>query len=226
MNRFFFILCSFLFLNVQAHDIWIEPQNQGFSVLSGHDDSLEPYSPSKVKEIKAIIAKGLLPVYLKPQENRVDFTVEGKPVLITLYFDNGFWSKSADGEWFNLPKNAVSNPQKSTHAHKFGKTILQWEETAFSPVGQLLEIVPKNKENNELIVQVLFEGNPLSNASVFYDLEETGKETSVKTNEQGLAKIVLTHKGKQFISTEHKLKTAEVETDENSWAANLLFFEP
>jgi nickel transport protein len=212
--------------NVDAHDVWIEPQNQGFSVLVGHQKSVEPYSPDKVKDIKAFISKGLLPVYLKPQETQLDFTVEGKPVLITLYFDNGFWSKSPDGKWLNLPKTAVSNPQKTTHAHKFAKTVLRWEEMTFSPINQLLEIVPKKKEHNELVVQVLFEGNPLSNVSVYYDLADQGKESSVKTDEQGFAKIVLTHKGKQFVTVEHKLKTAEVETDENSWVTNLVFFEP
>jgi nickel transport protein len=220
MRRCFFFLFLFLTSTIHAENAWIEPQNQGFSVLYGQKTS-KPYPVEKVKEIKALITKGLLPVHLKPQDKQMDFNVEGKPVLITLYFDDGFWSKTTDDKWLNLPKNVVENAQKTTHAHKFAKTILQWQEIVFYPVGQLLEIVPRKREDGELIFQVLFEGNPLANATIFHNLIEQ----PLKTNEQGLAKIMLTPKEKHLISVEHTLKTAEVETDENAWTANILFFE-
>lgn len=220
MHRILFILLFLLNTTLQAEFAWIEPQNQSFSVLYGQKNA-KPYFIEKIKEIKARITKGLLPVHLKPQEQRMDFIVEGKPIFLTLYFDDGFWSKTSDGKWLNQPKNLVSDSQESIHTHLFSKTILQWEEIVFSPCGQLLEIVPRKREDGELIIQVLFEGNPLANVPIFHN----NAEQLHKTNDQGLAKIILNQKGKQFITVEHKLKTAEVETDENIWTANLLFFE-
>jgi nickel transport protein len=220
MRCLLFILLFLLNPSLQAEFAWIEPQNQSFSVLYGQKAS-KPYLIEKIKEIKARITKGLLPVHLKPQEQRMDFIVEGKPAFLTLYFDDGFWSKISDGKWLNQPKNLVSNAQESIHTHLFAKTILQWEEIVLSPVGQLLEIVPRKREDGELIIQVLFEGNPLENTSVFHN----NVEQPQKTNDQGLAKILLNQRGRQFITVEHRLKTAEVETDENIWTANLLFFE-
>lgn len=221
MYRCIFFTCLFFCLPLQAIDFaWIEPQESFFSVLHG-DKSSKPYPIEKVKEIKARITKGLLPVHLKPQEQRMDFTVEGNPVFLTLYFDDGFWSKTNDGKQINQPKNLLSNVQISSHLHSFAKTVLEWQDVAFFPVGQLLEIVPRKREDGELIFQILFEGNPLANAVIFHN----GTEQSQRTNDQGLAKILLNQKGKQLIKVEHKLKTAEVETDENIWIANLLFFE-
>jgi len=221
LMRFWLVLWFILFsATLQADLAWIEPQNQGFSVLYGQKES-KPYLIEKVKEIKARITKGLLPVHLKPQEKQIDFTVEGKPIFLTLYFDDGFWSKTKEGTWLNQPKNLVSNTQESLHKHFFAKTILKWEEITSFPVGQLLEIIPRKREDGELIIRVLFEGNPLANTTVFHN----SIEQSPTTNEQGLAKIILNQKGKQIVTVEHKLKTAEVETDENSWTANLLFFE-
>ena len=220
MRYTLFMLFFLLNIPLQAEFAWIEPQNQSFSVLYGQKTS-KPYPIEKVKEIKARITKGLLPVHLKPQEQQMDFIVEGKPVFLTLYFDDGFWSKTSEGKWVNQPKNLVSNPQENYHSHSFAKTILQWQEIVLSPVGQLLEIVPRKREDGELIVQILFEGNPLANVSIFHN----NVEQPQKTNDKGLAKILLNQKGKQFITVEHKLKTAEVETDENIWTANLLFFE-
>lgn len=220
MRHPLFMLLLLLNSTLHAEFAWIEPQNQSFSVLYGQKNS-NPYLIEKVKEIKARITKGLLPVYLKPQEQRMDFIVEGKPTFLTLYFDDGFWSKTSDGKWLNQPKNLISNSQESIHTHLFSKTILKWEEIVFSPVGQLLEIVPRKREDGELIIQVLFEGNPLVNVPIFHNYIEQPQ----KTNDQGLARIILNQKGKQFITVEHKLKTAEVETDENIWTANLLFLE-
>ncbi len=221
MRRYFFLFLFFLNSSVQAIDFaWIEPQDQSFSILYG-DKSSKPYPIEKAKEIKARITKGLLPVHLKPQEQQLGFIVEGKPVFITLYFDDGFWSKNSENKWLNQPKNLVSNVQESYHSHSFAKTILQWQEVVFFPAGQLLEIVPRKREDGELIFQVLFEGNPLANAVIFHN----GIEQPQKTNHEGLAKILLNQKGKQLLKVEHKLKTAEVETDENIWIANLLFVE-
>jgi nickel transport protein len=221
MHRPVFLLFYLLSTPLQATDFaWIEPQDQSFSVLYGQHSS-KPYPIEKVKEIKARIAKGLLPVHLKPQDQRMDFIVEGKAAFLTLYFDDGFWTTTTNGQLLNQPKNLVSNPQRSFHLHSFAKTILQWQEIAFLPIGQLLEIVPKKREDDELILQVLFEGNPLPNVSIFYNHVEQPK----KTNDQGLTKIVLNHKGKQFITVKHQLHTAEVETDENIWTSNLLFLE-
>lgn len=129
-------------LPAQAHDAWSEARGAGYAVVFGHDGKLEEYAPAKVKGLVALDASGApLKIAQTAAPDGVTFTVAGKPALVTLEYDNGFWTRTTEGQK-NLPKNEVVGALSASHAIKFGKTVYAWGPAATKARGQDLEIVP------------------------------------------------------------------------------------
>ena len=210
--------------SVFAHDAWIEAEAETYSVHYGHEKS-EKYAPEKIKEIQVIDSNNkLLPHKTTGEAGQaVKIIPEGKPALFTLSFDNGFWTKNQQGKWENKPKSQVKKSIESSHALKFGKSIVLWNEFSNKPRGQRLEIVPLNstapKANQAFAFQVFYDGEALSKAVITHN----SKETKIVTDAQGKASIVLTP-GKQRLGVEHRLPLiTDSEADSLSLEVNLWF---
>lgn len=211
-----------------AHDVWVEPRDGGYAVLYGHGAEQEAYDTLKVKTLTAIGPKGqTLPVSRRPGNGMASVTVkiEGAPSLTTMYFDDGFWTKTEAG-WKNLPKNAVQG-QVLTAAHyvQLAKTVVAWSPVVVQPQGLPLEIVPLSTAapapGKRLPVQVLWEGKPLAGAKIA--LPGPDKPAPAQTDAQGKASIPVIA-GHQIISVNHKIAAKdEPRTDDLSFTANLVF---
>ncbi|MEN3363310.1 MAG: hypothetical protein V7606_584 [Burkholderiales bacterium] len=207
-----------------AHDAWTEARGEGYAVVFGHDGKLEKYAPSKVKAIAAVDAKGAaLNVKQQTVAEVVTFTVAGKPVLATLRYDNGFWSKTTDGSK-NLPKNEVPGAISGSHAVKFGKTLYTWAPAVTKPQGQQLEIVPLSATapaaGKTMPVQVMWQGKPLAGAKV---VRADTDQAPVATDAQGKAAVAV-GTGRQMLTVSHKHDLAnDPRADTYSVSANLMF---
>jgi nickel transport protein len=171
------LICLMMFVitfSAFAHDAWIEKKDGQFIVVYGHIGKTEIYNPTKVKEVKAYGIDGSIiqvaisnesyPVILKPKE---------KPALITLFFDNGFWSKTPDG-YINKPKKEVPNAIESYHSIKYSKAILKWSDEFSKPLGMQLEICPlKNplslKPGDKLPLKVFLNGTAVEGVSIYVE---------------------------------------------------------
>lgn len=152
-----------------AHDAWIEPAGDGYAVRYGHEKA-EAYDPAKVKMLAAHAADGAsLPLERRTESDGLRFTVRGKPALLALHFDNGFWSKTAEGSK-NVPKTEAPGATHSVHSLKYGKFMLDWSPFTAKPLGQRLEIVPLAeavpRPGTVLAVRVLWEGRPLAGVKI------------------------------------------------------------
>ncbi len=216
------IACS---MPAHAHDAWIEAREAGYAVVFGHDGKLESYVPAKVKAITAVDGKGtVLRIKQAITADAVTFTVDGKPALITLHFDNGFWSKTTEGSK-NLPKSEAPGAISASHAVKFGKTVFAWSPVVLKPQGQPLEIVPLSATapvaGKSLPVQVMWQGKPLAGAKITRADDE--KRAPVTTDAEGKA-FVPVAAGRQILTVSHKHELAnDPRADSYSAAANLLF---
>lgn len=148
-----------------AHDAWIEPAGNGYVVRYGHEKA-EAYDPAKVKTLTAHGADGAtLPLQIRTDGDGLRFAVQGKPALLALHFDNGFWSKTASGSK-NAPKSEAPGATSSVHSLKYGKFMLDWSPFTVKPLGHILEIVPlaetPPRPGAMLAVRVLWEGRPLA----------------------------------------------------------------
>lgn len=207
-----------------AHDAWIEPREGGYQVVFGHDGKLEPAASAKVRALGAVDAKGIpLAVKAAPGDSpRV--TVAGAPAILTILYDNGYWSKTTEGSK-NLPKNEVPGALSASHAIKFGKTIVQWGPVATRAQGQALEIVPLDGEaprtGGQLPVQVLWEGKPLAGAKL--NSEYGDKVKDIIADSAGKASLPIA-KGRNGIAVGHKFNlTGDPKADVNSLSAILVF---
>lgn len=208
-----------------AHDAWIEPANGGFQVVFGHDGKLEVAAAAKIKAVAAIDAKGG-PLAVKPEAgDSPRLAVPPAPTLLTLHYDNGFWSKTTEGSK-NLPRNEVPGALSASHAVKFGKTVMQWNAATTKAQGQQLEIVPlasaAPRAGAVLPVQVLWEGKPLAGAKLKMS-EYTGADKERITDAAGKAELAVV-KGRNSVQVAHKVDLpGDPRADVLSVSANLIF---
>ncbi|WP_020656461.1 DUF4198 domain-containing protein [Massilia niastensis] len=212
-------------LSAQAHDAWTETRGAGYAVVFGHDGKLEEYDPAKVKQLAAVTGSGApLKVAQAAGSSGVTFTLAGKPALVTLNYDNGFWTKTTDGQK-NLPKNEVPGAISASHALKFGKTVYAWGPAAIKAQGQDLEIVPLSAKapvaGKPVEVQVMWQGKPLAGAKITRVIG--GPEISALTDASGKASLA-TVTGKQVLSVSHKQDLPnDPRAEVLSMSANLMF---
>lgn len=208
-----------------AHDAWVEPGNGAYSVRYGHGDKVESYVPEKVKALSAVSAEGAtLPVTIEKTGDSVRATVKGQAAIVMLHFDNGVWTKTADGSK-NLPKNEVAGALSATHSVKFGKTIVAWGPQAGKAWGQRLEIVPAAPDapaaGAVLPVTILWEGKPLAGAKVAR--ADYGKEKPIETDADGKVGVPVIA-GRQTVTVSHTLPLGnDPRADNDSVSANLVF---
>lgn len=210
---------------VHAHDAWTEAREAGYAVVFGHDGKLESYVPSKAKAIAAVDVQGAtLSIRETATADAVTFSVAGRPALITLHYDNGFWSKTTEGSK-NLPKNEVPGAISASHAVKFGKTVFIWSPVVLKPQGQRLEIVPLTATapvaGKLLPVQVMWQGKPLAGVKITRADDE--KQAPATTDVDGKAGVPVVA-GRQILTVSYKQGLAnDPRADTYSAAANLLF---
>jgi nickel transport protein len=178
-------------VSAYAHDAWIEPQGDGFVVNYGHE-KLEPYAPAKVKQLTALDAQGApLAVTRRDSADSVPFTVSGKPSLLLIHFDNGYWSQTTEG-MKNIPRTEAPGTTRSVHSVKFGKRVVAWSKVLTRPAGQPLEIVPLSenapKAGSSLKVRVLRDGKPAAGVTIGTS-EKDAEKRELKTDADGIAAL-------------------------------------
>nr|WP_145546491.1 DUF4198 domain-containing protein [Variovorax boronicumulans] len=205
-----------------AHDAWIEPGGGGFAVVFGHDGKLETALASKVLKAQAIDAAGqALPL----RQAGLKVEVQGKPSLLLLHYDNGFWSRTPDGTKSG-PMNEVPGALGGSHALKYGKTVQVWDAQASRPQGLPVEIVPQATQaptvGSQLPVQVLWDGQPLAGAVLSW--QEGGQDKDTKADAQGRASVPVA-KGRQMVSVSARRPLANDARADTLSVSSALVFE-
>lgn len=208
----------------RAHDAWVELAGPKHEIVYGHGSKTEAYATAKVKRVAAFDSAGKsLPASLATTGDRAFVDAKGRAAVLTVDFDNGFWSKVGD-DWKNVSKADAPGATESSHSLKFGKTVLAWGPAVTRPLGQRLEIVPvadaAPKAGGKLAVTVLFEGKPLAGVKLGKGGHDEGK--GVSTDAAGKA-VVDVDPGTQMLVVEHRLPYQGPEADKTTLAANLRF---
>lgn len=215
-----------------AHEAWLEPRPAGgFAVLYGHGEKKDPFDPAKVQALRAFDGAGrALPLTSRPEAEGLSLTVDrGTPALLTVFLDNGFWSRSAPGEPSrNVPMNQNPGATSGMHSLKTGKTVLAWSPAVTQPRGLRLEIVPTAatapRAGGLLPVQVLWDGQPLAGAKLGSGGHGPGLE--LVTDAMGRASVPVAS-GWQMVVASHELPlTGDPRADKVRWSANLFFSAP
>lgn len=215
------VLAALLGTAVQAHDAWIAPATGGFTVVFGHDGQLETALPSKVLKAQAVGATGqALPLKL----DGLQVAVDGKPSLLLLHYDNGFWSRTPEGTKSG-PKNAVPGAVSGSHALKYGKTVQVWDAQASRVQGLPVEIVPQTAQapaaGTQLPVQVLWDGQPLAGATLSW--QEGGRDKDTQADAQGRALLPVAKGWQMFSVSARRPIAGDARADTLSVSSALVF---
>ena len=155
-------------------------------------------------------------------DDAVQVQAPATAALLTVEFDNGFYSKTLRGT-VNKPMNEVPGATAATWALKTGKYLTQWGANAQKPNGLRLEVVPMTsvqpKAGDVLTVQVLWEGKPLEGVKVSKGEHDEG----VKTDATGKATYKVEAE-QNFVWTERRAKfEGDPHFDLLAVASNLVF---
>ena len=158
-----------------AHTAWLVKDarpNTWLLMFGGHQGKPEPAIPAKLKEVKALDARGrALKVGRAVSGSEVRVIVAGQPAMIALHYDNGIHTKTkAPGPSIEKPMNQVPGAASATFAEKYGKTIVLWVPLVTRPVGQPLEVIPvaaiQPRAGQPMRVQVRLNGRPAAGIKI------------------------------------------------------------
>jgi nickel transport protein len=187
--------CFLMFTNVFAHDFWLEKKDGKIFIVSGHDDKWDAYDPARVKEVKAFDSKGnILKIDVVRQKEAAYIVPKENLAMISVFFDNHFWTKTTDG-WKNITKREAVKQSlqilESGQSFKYAKYIEKWSDNFTMPVGSKMEIIPlKNplslKAGDVLPITVLLDGKPLEGASIYL---QGSHDVTAQTAKDGAAAV-------------------------------------
>ncbi|MFV0476713.1 MAG: DUF4198 domain-containing protein [Parahaliea sp.] len=174
-----------------AHTVWLEPLGDtkgSYQVLfGGHAGKLETLEYDKLKSVIAIDNDGNTSALVVNEQAHLQ--VPANTTLVSIHYDNGFWSRDAMGQSINKPMNEVSGADSATLALKYHKTIVNWNARTNQAIGQPFEVVPLNKEQpvagQPVKLQVLVDGQPAAGIALGH-----GEEGNIATtNNDGIAEF-------------------------------------
>lgn len=231
---------------VFAHDVWLtldgDAANRRVIVNYGHPDDRPPAFVDKVLDLVAIDADkttSLLSALSAAEANDHQVTAS-KPfadsghMLLAARYDNGFWTKLADGETRNVTRRLVTGAIESLWSGKFAKAI----SGPGAPFGQLLghdlELLPLSdpalvKSGETLRLRVLFRGKPLLGAAI----ERGDGVTAVPESEipkfitdaDGIAVVPIVNIGPHLLVIDHRVSPSQTpdQADVDLFNATLWF---
>ena len=220
----------------QAHGIWFAQRSNQLALIYGlgADDLDMIKRQPKVKSVTAYDDHG--------KEVSTQLTASGpllvvdtghQPAIVAGVLDNGLWSKTPDGEWYNKGKDEVPNATESMHTYKYAVRLLK---PLHGPVpilpGQKLQIVPVGDQLPEhmgkpLTVRVLFNGKPISGAEVQPDLLNDPDSVPLKTAADGTVTIKVRNQGLNVVVARFDSPPAEpAKANNDEHEATLSFVLP
>ncbi|MFT3803353.1 MAG: DUF4198 domain-containing protein [Burkholderiaceae bacterium] len=211
-----------------AHTMWLEPTGAAgqYRVLfGGHQGKTEPYPVAKVGPVRAWDAGGrALRVDRRdlPDGQGVQVSAAGA-VLLAASFDNGYWSKGADGKSRNVPMSQLPGAVSGVQALKYHKFIAGWSANVARPVGQPFEVTPvaesEPRAGEPMAVRVTIAGQPAAGIALAFG--EEGRDAV--TGPDGVATVTPRAGSNRLWAGQRVAVVGDPKTTERSIEYSLVF---
>lgn len=194
-----------------AHGIWTEQRYGHLEVVYGHGAEDEAYSPEKIKGVWAYDQHGAgVPVTVQRLGDHARLEPMAPPAIVTVALDNGIWSKNAKGETVNKPMAEVPGAVSASHSYKYSLAILEPHARLPDRLKMAMLIRPLKDPmeigvGNLLPVEVTIDGKPAAGIALLDDYRGMSDASSVKTDAQGRASIVVRNAGLNIIAAQAKV---------------------
>jgi uncharacterized GH25 family protein len=181
-------------------------------------------------------AAGFLEADLQLQQpGFYQLSVVSKPGFVTMYVEDGKTQRKM------VPKTGIKDVQMSKYFETYAKSLIvagEPEGNSFlTPLGHRLEIIPlqnphtlKGDGNSSIQLKLLFNGQPLANSSIHAMYSGYSSKESypyeLKTDQNGIATLKLTHRGPWLIKANHTLpapKEMQDKCDDLDYTATFTF---
>lgn len=220
----------------QAHGIWFAERSNQLALIYGlgADDLDMIKRQPKVKSVTAYDAQGKeVSTQLTASGPLLVVNTDKDPAIVAGVLDNGLWSKTADGKWYNKGKDEVPNATTSLHTYKYAVHVRRPLQGAMPILpGQKLQIVPvgdrlPDRMGQPLTVRVLYDGKPAAGAEVQPDLLNDPDSVPLKTGADGVATIKVRNQGLNVIVARLDSPPSEpAKADSDEHEATLSFVLP
>lgn len=200
-----------------AHDIVLMAKSGQLTMRYGHPGDWHPVDQFKLLSLDLWRPNAETESMLTAvKESLVEqtFALKGQQCLISASYDNGLWVKLPNDDYRNARKTEVPQAIESLGSFKYAKTWLPPAQAAGCPskIGHRLEIIPLSdpwaKDTKDILVELLWEGKPLSGAGLeIGDGQTVRKEediTRYTTDAQGRVRLPIAKRGWQVIGVDHK----------------------
>ena len=181
-------LCLGIIQPSSAHVIWFPAGQGGYDLwLSEFDDpSSLSYDTAGLISIKALDSTGNeIPATIQATESPISIVPSSPPAALKTSYDRAYWIKDdsagfdVDHEFANYlgyltpTELATMGYGNVVHHLRDTKALYQWSAILAQPFGQTLEAIPLTnpftlQPGDNLPIEVLFQGQPVSDADVVY----------------------------------------------------------
>ncbi len=192
-----------------AHGIWLAERRGELAIVYGHGASDDPYDPGKISKVQALGEDSEpVSVEVEDRETHALLATIGKPAIVLVDFDNGFYSEGADGKWVNKPKSEVDGAKTAGRYVKHALAIRHLHGDLPELPEQDLQIVPLGNPSvlsagTPLRLRVLYKGRPLAGVALIADYVNMPEDKPATTDAAGEAELIVRNNGLNVIAVSH-----------------------
>ncbi|MBD3236067.1 MAG: DUF4198 domain-containing protein [Candidatus Eisenbacteria bacterium] len=213
-----------------AHDLWIERDAEGWTLLRGHRHSVHageavlPYSPETLEGVTCVAVSGEALPCAAAQRYPLRVPEAGQ-AAVCFQISSGYWTQTPYGTR-NAPPAQVKQAIRSWHSREGAKRIAEWSAAFTRPLTSGLELVPLEdpfalEAGEKLHLRVTLRDAPCADAIVSYFGEPRGR-----SGEEGTINVRLRQDGLQMIEASFSEPDSAGVCEEIVHAATLNFLLP
>ncbi|MEQ9346343.1 MAG: DUF4198 domain-containing protein [Thalassospira sp.] len=194
-----------------AHGIWIAERWGEHGLVYGHGAEDGSYDPAKISSVKLIDEDGNELAGSITAHNDYAILEKADDAAIALIdFDNGFYTKDANGKWHNRPKSEFPNAETAGRYIKHTISILHLHGDMPTIAPQDLQIIPLSnptalEAGSSLKLRVLYKGDPLPGILIIPDYVNMPEQNGATTDDKGMVEVVVRNNGLNVIAAKHSV---------------------
>jgi nickel transport protein len=220
------IVVSFAASPARAHDLWIERDAKGSTVLYGHRHSHHEGSERIEYGLEFVVRADCYDSNGERGDagwsGETPVTLRSECAAVFVLASTGYWSKTPHGTK-NLSKKDAQSPMKSWLSLESAKRIDSWSPELALPLTEEFEITPLQdplalEVGAKARLLITLGGEPVEGATVTYDGDPRGI-----TGKDGRANVKIRHGGFQMIQASLTVPLGTAEADETIHTTTLNF---